>query len=85
MSRDTGAPAGAPSPGSAPTPVAAEDQLVITYRGRVVVTTRQAARARHIEEGSMRSLIRHRRAAGRLTELPMLDARTPVYYPEELT
>jgi hypothetical protein len=52
--------------------------------GRQVVTTEQAARARGITVGSMRKDINRRYERGAVTKLEPLDARTPLYYPEEL-
>lgn len=52
--------------------------------GRLVVTTEQAASARGITVASMRKDILRRKKAGKVTDLPMIDGRTPVYYPEDL-
>lgn len=54
------------------------------HEGRRVVTTKEAAALRGITEASMRKDILRRKAAGTVTELPAIDGRTPVYYPEDL-
>lgn len=52
--------------------------------GRLVVTTEQAADLRRIQVPSMRKDIQRRKRRGLVTDLPALDARTPLYYPEQL-
>jgi len=52
--------------------------------GREVVTTEQAAERRGITVASMRKDAKRRRDRDQLTELEPLNARTPVYYPEDL-
>lgn len=54
------------------------------YEGRRVVTTKEAAALRNITVASMRKDILRRKKAGRVAELPTIDDRTPVYYPEDL-
>jgi len=55
-----------------------------TADGRRVYTTKEAAALRGITEASMRKDILRRKKAGKITELPTIDDRTPVYYPEDL-
>lgn len=55
-----------------------------SYQGRRVVTTKEAAALRGITEASMRKDILRRKRAGKVAELPTIDDRTPVYYPEDL-
>ena len=55
-------------------------EIEIRYRGRLVVTTSQAASALGIKPGSLRARItRHG-----ITPAVHLDPRTPLYYPEDL-
>jgi hypothetical protein len=60
------------------------DYVIYEVGGREVVTTERAAGLRGITVASMRKDILRRKRRGLITELPKLDDRTPVYYPEDL-
>lgn len=52
--------------------------------GREVVTIEQAAAQRGITVNSMQKDITRRKRRGLITELPRLNGKAPVYYPEEV-
>jgi hypothetical protein len=55
--------------------------------GRRVVTGKEAAALKGVNEDAMRQTIKRLKDAGRLSMIPeedWIDGRTPVYYPEDL-